>query len=167
MNHAVAKAQAIVNQCAGLSDEEKLRAYKDEICALTEYNFDVLAGGVRYGDPWQLIYVFDEDPSTKVVCEGYAKAFQYLCDLSTFQEDTTCYTVVGDMNGGAHMWNVVRMGDGKSYLVDVTNCDTGMAGHPDKLFLAGGTGSVDAGYTVNGISYVYETGTGERELETY
>ena len=167
VNHAVAKAQAIVNQCAGLSDEEKLRAYKDEICALTEYNFDVLAGGVRYGDPWQLIYVFDEDPSTKVVCEGYAKAFQYLCDLSTFQEDTTCYTVVGDMNGGAHMWNVVRMGDGKSYLVDVTNCDTGMAGHPDKLFLAGGTGSVDAGYTVNGISYVYETGTGENQKELF
>lgn len=39
----------------------------------------------------ELIWVFDGDSSTNVVCEGYAKAFQYLCDLSgayTFWSDS-------------------------------------------------------------------------------
>ena len=36
--------------------------------------------GLPYGDPWQLIYVFDDDPDTNVVCEGYAKAFKYEAD---------------------------------------------------------------------------------------
>lgn len=37
-----------------------------------------------------------------------------------------------------HMWNHVRMDDGKIYLVDVTNCDSNSVGYPYKLFLAGG-----------------------------
>ena len=83
--------------------------------------------------------VFDGDPATNVVCEGYAKAFQYLCDLSEFKGDIVCRTVTGSMNGGDHMWNVVQMEDGKNYMVDVTNCDSGTIGAPDKLLLAGGT----------------------------
>ena len=61
----------------------------------------------------------------KCVCEGYAKAFQLLCDLTTFNNNIACYTVSGVMTGatgaGNHMWNVVHMDDENSYLVDVTN----------------------------------------------
>ena len=113
-------------------------AFRDEICELVSYN--AAAAGESYtdgyGDPWQLIYVFDGDDSTNVVCEGYAKAFQYLCDLSGL----TCYTVTGAMAGGTgegpHMWNIVTLGD-ENYLVDVTNSDAGTVGQNGGLFLAG------------------------------
>ena len=137
-----AKANAIVATYKGKSDYERLKGYKDEICDLVSYNYDAANTG-GYGDPWQLIYVFDENPDTNVVCEGYAKAFQYLCDLDG---GLTCYIVTGMMGGGTgagpHMWNVVALG-GNNYIVDVTNCDEGnttdsySVGYPDKLFLAG------------------------------
>lgn len=157
---AADNAQAIVNKYAGKSDYEKLKGYKDEICALVDYNDDAAdkdyTGG--YGDPWQIIYVFDEDSTTNVVCEGYAKAFQYLCDLSTF-DNAVCYTVNGTMSGGTgaggHMWNIVTL-DGENYLVDVTNCDEGTVGYPDDLFLKAASGSVDGGYTVHGVKYAYD-----------
>ena len=120
------KARAIVSQYASSSDYEKLRGYCREICNLVEYNYDAAneneSGTLSTSDPWQIIWVFDEDPETKVVCEGYAKAFQHLCDLTNFRTGVQCICVVGDA-GGAHMWNIVRMEDGLNYLVDVTWSD--------------------------------------------
>ena len=135
---AAESARAIVEKYRDSSDYEKLTAYRQEICRLVSFDRAATASGVPYGDPWQLVNVFDGDPDTNVVCEGYAKAFQYLCDLSEFEGDIVCRTVTGLMDGDDHMWNVVRMEDGKNYLVDVTNCDSGTSGAPDKLFLAGG-----------------------------
>lgn len=100
-SEVVTTVEGIVSANKSKSDYEKLKAYKDEICKLTSYNNeaagDSYSGG--YGDPWQLIYVFDNNPSTTVVCEGYSKAFQYLCDKSKF-DNATCYTVTGTMTGG-------------------------------------------------------------------
>ena len=141
-----ANAQAIVNRYASASDYEKLVAYRDEICALVSYDEAAAGGSVSYGDPWQIIYVFDGNARTNVVCEGYSKAFQYLCDLSDFDGSTVCYTVTGQLDGGAHMWNVVAMDDGGHYSVDVTNSDTGMIGDDGSLVLAGAEGSVTQGY---------------------
>lgn len=156
---AAANAKQIVQNHAGESDYEKLLSYKQEICDLTSYNES--ASG--YGDPWQLIYVFDGNPDTNVVCEGYSKAFQYLCDLSQFDDpDTVCYTVMGGIPE-AHMWNVVTL-DGKNYLVDVTNSDEGTVGKDGGLFLAGTEGSVDTNYKFtfnefNSITYTYDQDT--------
>ncbi len=54
------------------------------------------------------------------VCDGYAKAFQYLC----MAYDIPCLTVPGSatQNGRAepHAWNYVQMEDGAWYAVDVT-----------------------------------------------
>ncbi|MCI8639817.1 MAG: hypothetical protein HFG41_11965 [Coprococcus sp.] len=161
---AAATAKGIVAKHAGKSDYEKLVAYREEICNLVSYYDDATKPGYPYGDPWQMIWVFDGDPGTNVVCEGYAKAFQYLCDLSTFTGDTVCYTVTGVMSGGtgagAHMWNIVTIG-GDNYIVDVTNCDEGSSGS-DELFLAGASGSVANGYTVpeaGNIKYTYDDGS--------
>lgn len=95
---AVKKAQEIANKYSGLSDYEKIAAYKNEICALTAYDHNAAndLAEVPYGDPWQIVYVFDGDDTTNVVCEGYSKAFQYLCDLGGVE----CYTVTGEMRGG-------------------------------------------------------------------
>ena len=145
------KAQDIVNKYAGLSDYEKLLAYKNEICDLVDYNHTAADDdNTPYGDPWQIIYVFDGDKNTNVVCEGYAKAFQYLCDLSAFN-DAVCYTVTGTMSGGtgagSHMWNIVTL-EGENYLVDVTNSDSGSVGQNGGLFLsAPDSGSWDDWYS--------------------
>ncbi len=148
---AVATAKAIVNKYAEYSDYKKLIAYRDEICALTDYNHEA-AGWFNpdYGDPWQLIHVFDKNPSTKVVCEGYAKAFKYLCDMTTFENPgIACNIVMGTADGGPHMWNVVTMDDGKNYFADVTNSEEGTVGEFGGLFLNGFSGSIASGYIAN------------------
>ncbi len=139
---SIANADAIVEKYADLSDYEKLRGYKNEICKLNTYNYDAAyADDMAYGNPWQLIWVFDGDPDTNVVCEGYSKAFQYLCDKSTFTGDVVCYTVTGYLGNhtgeiGGHMWNIVHI-DGENYLMDATNCDgkSNSNGYDDSLFL--------------------------------
>ena len=179
---AVDVAQAIVDEHAAESDYDKLHAYLQAVAKRTDYDYDAVVSYETtglYGDPWQVIHVFDDDSTTKVVCEGYAKAFQYLCDLSEFSDATiACNSVSGDMVGGTgagpHMWNVVAIGQ-KNYLVDVTNNDN-FPDNPetappsttpnDELFLAGAEGSVYDGYRVawpdaasdaeHWISYYYE-----------
>ena len=165
---AAENAAEIVEANSHLTDYEKLAAYKDAVCALTDYNFSAAGGGAAYGNPWQLIWVFDEDESTKVVCEGYSKAFQYLCQLTEFNNKNIESRIVnGTMSGGTgagrHMWNVVTMGNGNNYIVDVTNCDDGTAGYPDQLFLAGAEANSSTQYTVNckssSIVYSYSDDT--------
>ena len=162
------KAQAVVNAHAGETDYQKLVSYREYIKGEVSYNTGAAGGGKPYGDPWQLIYVFDGNSTTNVVCEGYAKAFQYLCDL-TFQNQEgrpSSSLVSGKMDGGDHMWNVVAIG-GRNYLVDVTNCDTGSIGVPDKLFLCGAAeNEASKKYTValgKGIVYEYD----EETVESY
>ena len=160
---AASNAKAIVSS---LGDTESydgdttmmsvLEYYRDEICDLVSYNYDAVddswTGG--YSDPWQLVYVFDGDGDTNVVCEGYSKAFQYLCDLTWSDTDVLeCLSVGGEMSGGTgagdHMWNLVRVA-GHSYVCDVTNSDEGTIGEDGGLFLAGATDastSTDGGYT--------------------
>ena len=165
---AAVNARQIVADQAGRSDYEKLIAYRDAICELVSYNYEAAAGGVAYGDPWQIVYVFDGDPATNVVCEGYAKAFQYLFDQSSFAGDLSSRMVTGLMGYSQaslerHMWNVVTMEDGANYLVDVTNSDTGMAGYGGGLFLSGGNWSdIDGGYRLPGagnLLFSYDSDT--------
>ena len=158
---AIENAQRIINENEGKSNYERLKAYKEEICSLTEYNHEAAddENNIAYGNPWQMIWVFDNDPTTTVVCEGYSKAFQYLNDHS--KGSAKVISVTGKMDGGDHMWNIATMEDGYNYLVDVTNCDEGTVGSPDKLFLAGYTsGNVSEGYVFtaesSNITYTYD-----------
>ncbi len=166
VTYSVNRAGSIVSSAAGLSDIDKLYFYKQSICDLTEYNND--AGyDTPYGDPWQMIWVFDDDPATNVVCEGYAKAFKFLCDLTKFNGHIKCSLITGymgvwysedypDEGLGGHMWNILAMDDDKNYLADITNCDSGSIGENDLLFLKGCTGiDADSRYYFNlGSEYV-------------
>ena len=164
VQQAAANARSIVSANAGKSDLNKLDAYWRKICDLVKYNQSAFSqsqlNSKMYGNPWQVIWVFDGNSSTDVVCEGYAKAFKYLCDLSNFSGDVFCYTVTGSQ-GGAHMWNVVQMPDGKNYIVDVTRCDS----YPyDPVFLKPYiSGSVSLGYTFRWgntmLTYTYDDST--------
>lgn len=154
---AAAKAAEVVAANQDKGTYSKLVAYREYITKAVDYNFAAADenNGYAYGDPWQLIYVFDGDPDTKVVCEGYSKAFKYLCDLTWTGSDpeVKCYLAVGKMDSEDHMWNIVSIG-GANYLTDITNCDSYAdgkfaIGYPDQLFLCGAEGGVDAGYTVD------------------
>ena len=163
---AVDKALSIVTKYENRTDYQKLRAYLTEICALASVGEDTSKSRISSDtDPWPFIYVFDGDAGTTVGSRGYASAFQYLCDASSF-ENTACYTVDGEVSGAieakGHYWNIISL-EGSSYLVDVMNCDTGAPGAPDQLFLAGAEGSVRDGYTFSlnrdsdSITYEYYT----------
>lgn len=150
-SQTVTRAQAVVDQYASLPDYEKLIAYKDWICDHVSYDYDAYdAAWKTFQSAWQVINVFDDDPETNVVCDGYAKAFQYLCDLSTFQDPTTkCNMVVGWVNNGYHAWNIVTLTNTKgtaNYIADVTWTDSSDGDWP--VFLNGAkSGSIDKGYT--------------------
>ncbi len=163
---AVENALTIVNRYEELDDYERLTAYKDEIRNLTGYNHEAANGHdehgneIHFGNPWQLIWVFDGDPETTVVCEGYSKAFQYLNDMSS--STVTVISVTGTMDGGAHMWNIVKMDDGQNYMADVTNCFTDDNGHTYR-FLDGYKESQENGVYLfddghSGTSYIYGEG---------
>ena len=154
---AAVTAAQVVAENQGKGTYGKLVAYREYITKAVDYNFAAADenNGYPYGDPWQLIYVFDGDPDTNVVCEGYSKAFKYLCDLTWTGSDpeVKCYLAVGKMDSEDHMWNIVSIG-GANYLTDITNCDSYAdgkfaIGYPDQLFLCGAEGGVDAGYTVD------------------
>lgn len=166
---ALANAKKIISAAASYSDTDKLIYYRDKIIALTDYNYPAsyLSGQVGYGpdsNPWQIIWIFDNDPDTKVVCEGYAKSFKYLCDNTKFSHaNIQCYWVKGDFGNGSwsdyHSWNIVHMSDGKNYLVDLTNCDDGGADVDPNLFMASPySGNVTNGFWFSDYddNYLYE-----------
>ena len=141
--NAKKNALAIVeNVPTGWSDYHTLRYFKDKISELVDYDYDSAANvsEVNYGDPWQMIYVFDGDKNTNVVCEGYSKAFKFLCDNYKFNSDIKCDIMTGQMTSinasGGHMWNNVTIGD-KVYIADVTNSDSGSIGASEELFIKG------------------------------
>ena len=82
---AVNNAKAIVQNAKSKSDYNKLVYYKDQICSLVTYDNNAAQNGDGSdGGPWAMIYVFDNNANTNVVCEGYMEAFQYLCDQTAF-----------------------------------------------------------------------------------
>lgn len=151
---AAENAAEILAKYSGKSDEEKLYGYRNAICSLADYNYEVNKD-TPYGDPWQIVWVFDGKPNTRVVCEGYAKAFQYLCELGT--ESAEAISVQGAIPAGLHMWNIVKIGK-RNYLADLTNYDVGF-----DLFMKGyADGDIESGYWVSGVHYVYDLELTER-----
>ena len=163
-SYAASKARDIVSAHSEEGDYQKLVSYRDAICGAVDYNEDARNSGHNdaNGNAWQMIYVFDEDPATNVVCEGYSKAFQYLCDQSDFEGTVECHSMTGDMDGGtgagAHMWNVVKIG-GENYLADITNSDEGTVGQDGELFMTGAPDGNANGYTVADVEYTYDDDT--------
>ena len=155
---AITNANILVDAASEYSGKELLNIYRMLICELADYDYNATGGGAPYGDPWQLIYVFDNDPSTNVVCEGYAKAFKYLCDLSSARlKKISCLIASGQMISddvsGNHMWNVVNMEDNRSYLVDITQCDANtysVQEYTNTFFMnIPASGNIEDGYTVH------------------
>ena len=162
---AAENAVSIIEAASGKSDVDTITYYKDQIRSLSAYNHEAAdTDGYSQIDrgPWALIYVFDGDPNTNVVCEGYTRAFQYLCDRTRFNDSQVCaYSVGGNMSdsdgsfSGAHAWNIVHMDDGRNYIADVTNTED-----DDCLFLCGMEPNYEDPYTFftwgSDHYYIYE-----------
>lgn len=105
---------------SSMSDYEKEKYAYEYIAKHTEYDTEA-------EDNQSIISVFLHGRS---VCQGYAKAFQYLLQ----EVGVPCAMVVGEVyNGDGHAWNMVYL-DGNYYHVDVTWGDSALSqnGNPDK-----------------------------------
>lgn len=96
------------------SDYKKELIIHDEIINQVQYAFD--NNGNPSVEKWahSIVGVFDTSYN-RVVCEGYAKAFQLLMNACGIE----CIYVPGTANGSGHGWNKVKL-DGDWYNVDVT-----------------------------------------------
>ncbi len=97
----------------------RLLSIHDFICSSTVYD---PSGSYIYGAYGALV-------DNRSVCEGYAEAFKLLCD----QNDIDCILVTGagitSSGRENHMWNYVRMEDGRWYAVDATWDDGDTVSH--------------------------------------
>ncbi|MDE7400121.1 MAG: hypothetical protein K2N06_11425 [Oscillospiraceae bacterium] len=118
---SLSNAKEIAEKYQEKSDYEKVWGYAEEICALTDYSSMAAKDDGKYAKenigPWNIVYVFDRDHATNVVCGGFARAFQYLCSLGGVE----CHYVTGYVSDEYHAWNIVVI-DGENYFVDLTVC---------------------------------------------
>ena len=97
---------------------EKARYLNNWLTTHNEYNTVVagVEGGTAADSAWECISALSGRTGTEgPVCEGYSKAFKFLCD----KIGIPCVLVDGTAGGGAHMWNYIAL-DGAWYAVDVT-----------------------------------------------
>ncbi len=99
-------AQKLIDEARALdNDFERVKLFHDSIVNMTTYRS---SGGE---------YKRDADGplvSGYALCEGYAKAFAYLCQSVGLE----CFCISGTSNG-SHMWNMLKL-DGEWYQMDVT-----------------------------------------------
>lgn len=125
---------AILSAAAGKTDYEKIRYFNQVLTERNQYNtaaagFDKEAGEAEDGteaelildpDCWECVSALAGQKGEKgPVCEGYARAFQVLCQASGIPCILVDGTAVNDLGSGLHMWNYVNL-DGAWYGVDVT-----------------------------------------------
>ena len=95
---------------AGKTVAEKVDSINRAICEMAEYS-------TESGNAHEAHGVFVDG---KAVCEGFARAFQILCEVNGVE----CVCVFGDgvtsEGTEGHMWNYVKLDNGKWYAVDVT-----------------------------------------------
>jgi len=86
-------------------------------CEKLKYIHDYLIRNVVYeiGEEYSKYNAYGALVDNKSVCEGYAEAFTYICQLVNIP------TVI--VNSEKHEWNYVKMDDGKWYAMDVTYDD--------------------------------------------
>lgn len=109
---------------SSMSEYEKVRAIHDYLVVHVDYDYENLAAGTLPDT------AFTKEGALllhSAVCEGYARAFSYLCSRAGLEE-LLVYGTADDGTGvQTHAWNQVRI-DGEWYHVDVTWDDPLMNG---------------------------------------
>ena len=120
-NNVMSAADQIRNSLpANATEFEKHMAIHDWICNEAYYSENGRVNPTAYPKTHTAYPLFGNGEDGGVVCEGYAKAYKILCDYMGL--DAILVTGYARSNGSyeAHMWNKVRMSDGKWYVVDAT-----------------------------------------------
>ncbi len=95
----------------------------------------------------------------EAVCEGYAKAFKLLCDrynIPCVLGMGLAYAEETGEDGEPHMWNYVRMEDGKWYGVDVTWDDQQWGIYYDYFLVGSQTEAISFGGIPFGQSHRFD-----------
>ena len=106
LTEAVAAAMAKL-QLNGLSEAKKITKIHDYICNHVDYEYN--------SKEEQIYTAYGALCTGKAVCQGYAVLFYRLCK----EAGLSVRIISGTGNGGAHAWNIVRIGS-KYYNVDCT-----------------------------------------------
>lgn len=88
--------------------------------SMTEYDivkffYDYLAENVKYAESENCRSIYGVFVDKKALCDGYSKAFSYLCDKVGIES----LIITGEADNTPHMWNMVKIG-GEWYHIDVT-----------------------------------------------
>ena len=153
------EGQKIINEIisSGMSDSAKRRAIYNYLEENTTYDDATLASAEennykdvdnKYRDSFSTYGILVKKTG---VCQSYAYAFDYLCELAGLD----CIIVTGDIFGYLpHAWNKVKI-DNEWYVIDVTNNEKSlgikdfMYENPDKISTALGYFEDDLYYTEN------------------
>lgn len=106
LTEAVAMAMTEL-QLNGLSEAKKITKIHDYICNHVDYEYN--------SKEEQIYTAYGALCTGKAVCQGYAVLFYRLCK----EAGLSVRIISGTGNGGAHAWNIVRIGS-KYYNVDCT-----------------------------------------------
>ena len=106
LTEAVAMAMTEL-QLNGLSEAKKITKIHDYICNYVDYEYN--------SKEEQIYTAYGALCTGKAVCQGYAVLFYRLCK----EAGLSVRIISGTGNGGAHGWNIVRIGS-KYYNVDCT-----------------------------------------------
>lgn len=145
-----ARADAIIAAMpADAAAFDKYLYLAEQVAASTEYDY-TMQGGTGISCPYGALITGSS------ICQGYAKAYQYLCH----RVGLYCRFVTGSVGDELHGWNLIRLSDG-TYHVDVTFSDnSGEIGSPDWLWYFCMTDeevrvdhTVDGGVTATGAKY--------------
>lgn len=100
------------NAPKGASDYELELYFNDYIVKNCSYDHGAAESDQRIANEGNAYGVFVDK---KAVCEGYARAFQALCNRAGIE----CVNVFGEGNGEPHHWSCVNI-EGEWYHIDVT-----------------------------------------------
>lgn len=111
LKNVAEKTADVIAQAKNLpSDYERVKLFHDWIINRTVYtssghiSISETDGPILYG---------------KALCEGYSRAFEYLCQSVGIECVCVSGTARSSTGSGKHMWNMVKL-DGKWYHIDVT-----------------------------------------------
>lgn len=148
---STAVTQIKKNLPANASTRDTVKAIHDWLCENSSYNDSQTSSHKKESDPVAFAYLAAHSAYSAIipsdayepVCEGYAGAFQVLCE--EFGIEAIC--VYGNAQGiGNHTWNYVKLDDGQWYLVDV-DADDLAASYNHTRFLLNEAQRAQYGYT--------------------
>ena len=152
---AISKAVAQIEKSlpANASSRDTVKAIHDWLCKNNSYNSQQTTSHKKDSDPVAFAYLAAHSAYSAIipgdayepVCEGYASAFQILCEEFGIE---ALHISGGTKEIPSHAWNYVKLDNGQWYLVDV-DADDLAASYNHNRFLLDAAASARYGYTAD------------------